>query len=175
MILPEKLQHKLDNRKRDNTYRQLKTNALPVDFCSNDYLGLARSGTLRNAVASEMEERGDLLLGATGSRLLSGNSQEAEGLETFLADFHRAEAVLLFNSGYVANSGFFSAVPQRHDTILYDEASHASIKEGIRLSFANAFSFRHNNLEDLETKLKRATGTICVAVEALYSMHGDLA
>jgi len=175
MILPEKLQHKLDVREKNNTYRQLKTTRLPVDFCSNDYLGLARSAALRNAVSSELEERGDLLLGATGSRLLSGNYAEAEELEIFLADFHRAEAALLFNSGYVANSGFFSAVPQRHDTILYDEASHASIKEGIRLSFANAWSFRHNSPEDLEPKLKRATGTVYVAVEALYSMHGDLA
>jgi 8-amino-7-oxononanoate synthase len=175
MMLPEKLQHKLNIRKSDNTYRQLKTNQLPVDFCSNDYLGLARCAILRKAVASELAERADFLLGATGSRLLSGNHIEAEALEIFLAEFHRAEAALLFNSGYVANSGFFSAVPQRHDTILYDEASHASIKEGIRLSFANAFSFRHNSLEDLETKLKRTTGTIYVAVEALYSMYGDLA
>ena len=175
MVLPEKLQQKLEDRKGNNTYRQLKTNALPVDFCSNDYLGLARSEVLRNAVAAEIHERKDLLLGATGSRLLSGNHSETEELEANLAAFHKAEAALLFNSGYVANSGFFSAVPQRHDTILYDEASHASIKEGIRLSFANAFSFRHNNLEDLETKLKRANGIVYIAVEALYSMHGDLA
>jgi 8-amino-7-oxononanoate synthase len=175
MILPEKLQQKLDTRKENNTYRQLKTNALPVDLCSNDYLGLARSETLRRAVAAELHECEGLWAGATGSRLLSGNHIETEALETELASFHRAEAALLFNSGYVANSGFFSAVPQRHDTILYDEASHASIKEGIRLSFANAYSFRHNSVEDLETKLKRASGTVYVAVEALYSMHGDVA
>ena len=59
MILPEKLQHKLDVRKKDNTYRQLKTTRLPVDFCSNDYLGLARSAALRNAISFELEERGD--------------------------------------------------------------------------------------------------------------------
>lgn len=175
MLLPEKLQQKLDARKQNNTYRQLKTNALPVDFCSNDYLGLARSAALRHAVAAELHEREDLLQGATGSRLLSGNHAEAEAMEVFLAHFHKADAALLFNSGYVANSGFFSAIPQRNDTILYDEASHASIKEGIRLSFANAYAFRHNSLEDLETKLKKTSGTVYVAVESLYSMHGDLA
>jgi 8-amino-7-oxononanoate synthase len=175
MILPEKLQQKLDKRHSDNSYRKLKVKQLPVDFCSNDYLGLARSASLRKAVTAELLEREDLFAGATGSRLLSGNHAETEALELSLASFHRAEAALLFNSGYVANSGFFSAVPQRHDTILYDDASHASIKEGIRLSFANAYSFRHNALEDLKTKLKKSTGTVYVAVEALYSMHGDLA
>jgi 8-amino-7-oxononanoate synthase len=82
---------------------------------------------------------------------------------------------LLFNSGYAANMGFFSAVPRRGDTILYDEASHASVKDGIRSSFATAWSFRHNDLADLERRLARATGVVFVAVEALYSMDGDMA
>jgi 8-amino-7-oxononanoate synthase len=113
--------------------------------------------------------------GSSGSRLLTGNSVAAETLETTLADFHRAEAALLFNSGYTANLGFFGAVPRRGDTILYDAASHASVKDGIRSSFATAYSFRHNDLADLEKRLMRATGEVFVAVEGLYSMDGDQA
>src|SRR5688572_4945098 len=128
MMLPEKLQQKLQDRKNSNTYRELKTTRFPVDFCSNDYLGLARSPELRKAVADELAVLENLAAGSTGSRLLSGNYAETEALETMLAKFHHSEASLLFNSGYVANSGFFSAIPQRNDTILYDEAIHASIK-----------------------------------------------
>lgn len=142
-----------------------------VDFSSNDYLGLSRHPVLRQAVREATAEAA----GSTGSRLLTGNSVAAEALETHLAQFHRAEATLLFNSGYAANLGFFSAVPRRGDTIFYDDASHASVKDGIRGSFATAYSFRHNDLADLERRLARATGEVFVAVEALYSMDGDAA
>jgi len=114
-------------------------------------------------------------LGATGSRLLSGNHRLFEELERFIARFHRAEAALLFNSGYTANVGLLSALPQRGDTVFYDEASHASMKDGLRLSFAKSYSFRHNSVEDLRHKLKRASGQIFVLVESVYSMDGDLA
>lgn len=113
--------------------------------------------------------------GSTGSRLLSGNSSEAETTEKFLAGFFGAEAALVFNSGYDANLGLFSSVPQRGDTILYDELVHASVRDGVRLSHAKAFSFRHNDVQDLRQKITRAEGTVFVAVESLYSMDGDLA
>jgi len=175
MELPFTLRQKLQNRKNNGILRQLKTDAAAVDFCSNDYLGLARSPKLKAILEQELLRYPDLPIGATGSRLLSGNSSLMEELELTLANFHQGEAALLFNSGYTANTGFFSAVPQRGDTILYDEASHASIKDGIRLSLAKAFSFRHNAVEDLKRKMQRATGTIYVVVESLYSMDGDFA
>ena len=175
MELPLTLRQKLQNREEHGILRQLKTTFAPVDFCSNDYLGLARSPKLKTALEQELLRYPDLPIGATGSRLLSGNSLLMEDLETSLASFHQGEAALLFNSGYAANTGFFSAVPQRGDTILYDEASHASIKDGIRLSFAKAFSFRHNVVEDLKRKMQSATGNVYVVVEALYSMDGDFA
>jgi 8-amino-7-oxononanoate synthase len=146
-----------------------------IDFSSNDYLGLARSGALFTVLQQAIAEKSPPAAGSTGSRLLTGNSAAAETLEAQLSDFHRAEATLLFNSGYAANLGFFAAVPRRGDTIFYDEASHASVKDGIRGSFATAYSFRHNDLADLERRLARATGAIFVAVEALYSMDGDQA
>ncbi|MDB5263171.1 MAG: 8-amino-7-oxononanoate synthase [Adhaeribacter sp.] len=175
MELPVKLRQKLADRAQLGTLRRLRTTAASIDFCSNDYLGLARSGKLRAGLESELQQYNHLPLGATGSRLLSGNSTLAEELETSIASFHAAPAALLFNSGFAANTGFFSALPQRGDTILYDEASHASIKDGIRLNFARAYSFRHNSPEDLRNKFRHATGEVYVAVESLYSMDGDFA
>ena len=175
MELPVHLQQKLQIRNQEGILRQLKTNAASIDFCSNDYLGLARSLKLKKALEQELLRYPDLPVGATGSRLLSGNNYLTEELEVSLAHFHQGEAALLFNSGYAANTGFFSSVPQRGDTILYDDASHASIKDGIRLSFAKAYSFRHNAVEDLKKKMQQATGAVYVVVEALYSMDGDFA
>lgn len=113
--------------------------------------------------------------GSTGSRLISGNSTYTEQLEHTIADFHHAEAGLLINSGYDANVGLFSAVPQRGDTIITDELIHASVIDGSRLSFANKYTFRHNDLQSLEDKLKQAKGNCYVAVESVYSMDGDAA
>ncbi|RNI29008.1 aminotransferase class I/II-fold pyridoxal phosphate-dependent enzyme [Rufibacter latericius] len=174
MKVPDRLLRQLESRAHQGTLRRL-TSPAPnlVDFSSNDYLGLAASTVLARRIAEEIGEFP--AHGSTGSRLLSGNTQNAQKLEEELALFHGAEAALLFNSGYAANCGFFSAVPQRGDTIFYDEASHASMKEGIRLSFAQGFPFRHNDLEDLRSKLKRAQGNVYVAVESLYSMDGDFA
>ena len=88
--------------------------------------------------------------GSTGSRLISGNSADIERLESEIANFHQAESGLIFNSGYVANLGLFSTIPNRGDTVLYDELIHASIRDGIRLSNADSFSFKHNNVQHLE-------------------------
>jgi 8-amino-7-oxononanoate synthase len=175
MKLPDNLRQKLQDREAKGIRRQLKSPVAAVDFCSNDYLGLARSPVLKAAFARQVQQQAALPLGATGSRLLSGNYPLMEALEKKLAAFHDAEAALLFNAGYTANTGFFSSLPQRGDTIFYDEASHASIKDGIRLSFAKAYPFRHNSPEDLRTKLRHASGQAYVAVESLYSMDGDFA
>lgn len=170
--LHHRLTAELTQREAAGTRRRLTLPAAGfVDFSSNDYLGLSCHPQVLAAVQHAAQQPA----GSTGSRLLTGNSAAAEALETHLAQFHRAEAALLFNSGYTANLGFFAAVPKRGDTILYDEASHASVKDGIRGSFATAWSFRHNDLADLERKLNRASGAVFVAVEALYSMDGDMA
>ena len=98
--------------------------------------------------------------------MISGNSRFLESLEEFIANFHRAESGLIFNSGYDANIGLFASVPQRGDTILYDELIHASIRDGIRLSFADSFSFRHNDLNDLNNLMAKVKGNV-VAVESI--------
>ncbi|MBV8388787.1 MAG: aminotransferase class I/II-fold pyridoxal phosphate-dependent enzyme, partial [Mucilaginibacter sp.] len=111
--------------------------------------------------------------GSTGSRLLSGNLSYTETLEQQIADYHNAEAGLIYNSGYDANVGLFSSLPQRGDTIILDELVHASIIDGARLSYANRYTFRHNDVESLEEKLIHAKGNCYVVIESVYSMDGD--
>ena len=161
---------KLDERVREHSLRTLQSPAPDmIDFCSNDYLGIVKNqliGQRRNYTMPSSS-------GATGSRLLSGNSQNVEELEDLIATFHQSPAGLIFNSGYAANTGLLSCVPQRGDTILYDYLCHASIRDGMRLSFAQSFSFLHNDLEDLERKLQKANGTVFVVTESVFSMDGD--
>lgn len=145
-----------------------------VDLCSNDYLGLARSASMQEAVHALLVER-PYMHGSTGSRLLAGNYAWIEEAESNLAAFHSAPAGLIYNSGYDANVGLLSCVPQKEDTVIYDQLIHASIRDGIRLSRAQSFSFMHNDLGDLEKKLRHASGNIFVAVESVYSMDGDMA
>ena len=132
----EFLNKKLQERKDQNAYRQLQLPNNKIDFCSNDYLGIAKNYSLN---LSTVDRR--LSTGSTGSRLLSGNYFLIEETERLIAEFHEAETGLIFNSGYDANVGLLSCIAQRGDTILYDYLSHASIRDGIRLSFAHSFSF----------------------------------
>jgi 8-amino-7-oxononanoate synthase len=165
----------LSLRKEQHAFRELRIPAPGmVDFCSNDYLGLARSAAMQEAVHTLLQAR-PFMHGSTGSRLLAGNYAWIEEAENMLAGFHQSPAALIYNSGYDANVGLFSSVPQKGDTIIYDQLIHASIRDGIRLSKAQAFSFVHNDVEDLRKKLKHAEGNIFVAVESVYSMDGDMA
>jgi 8-amino-7-oxononanoate synthase len=165
------LHKKLNEQKEQNSFRQLRLpdNSM-IDFCSNDYLGIVKNGLLNESSSSKPS----LIYGSTGSRLLTGNYQLIEDTEQFIANFHNAQAALIFNSGYDANIGLLSSVPQRGDTILYDYLSHASIRDGIRLSFAQSFSFQHNDLNELESKLQKLTGNVFVVTESVFSMDGDL-
>src|SRR6187551_3588959 len=173
-ILKSALARQLTLRESEGIRRFLKADRQGlIDFTSNDYLGLARSQELSQAIAQKVNDGALKLNGATGSRLLSGNSNYAEQIEKKLAGIFKSESTLLFNSGYVANLGVLSSLPQRGDTILYDELAHACMKDGARLSLAKRFNFRHNDLNDLEAKLKLASGKIFIAVESIYSMDGD--
>ncbi len=168
------LQTKLTERQAENRYRTLVCYDDKIDFSSNDYLGFARLAALKTPPNE------NTLAGSTGSRLISGNSKQAVDAERTVADFHLAEAALLFNCGYMANVGLFSAIASRNDTIVSDEFIHASIIDGIRLSNANKTKFKNNDLADLERKLVRIAagepmGNTFVAVESLYSMDGDKA
>jgi 8-amino-7-oxononanoate synthase len=166
------LGEKLKERVEQNAYRQLRLPEGKIDFCSNDYLGI-----VKNNLLTPLPEAEDVHLrqGSTGSRLLTGNYALIEETERIIAGFHEAGAGLIFNSGYDANVGLLSSVPRRGDTILYDQWIHASIRDGIRLSFAKSFPFQHNDPQDLEKKLKMSGGNIFVVTESIFSMDGDLA
>lgn len=173
---PAALTHKLHQRIQSNALRSLSQENALVDFSSNDYLGLAQSEVFFDATHQLLLERNYKKNGATGSRLLSGNHALYPETEAFIATFHQAEAALLFNSGYDANVGFFSSVPQRGDVIVYDELIHASIRDGLQLSHAKAYKFLHNDLEDLKEKLVKfqsSTSNIYIVIESVYSMDGD--
>lgn len=172
--LESMLQSRLAATKAKGSLRSLKImDPSMIDFTSNDYLGLARSKSIFEEVQSRLQLQPIHYNGATGSRLLSGNTKVVEETEVELARLFKSDETLIFNSGYVANLAVLSTLPQRNDTILYDEYAHACMKDGARLSAARHWSFRHNDLNDLESKLKKATGHIFVAVESIYSMDGD--
>jgi 8-amino-7-oxononanoate synthase len=169
------LNKRLQRRAAEGLLRKLPLQQDLADFCSNDYLGFSSSPALKAEVLMAQQAYPDMPLGATGSRLLTGNSSFAEGLEAEIAAFQGVEAALLFNSGYTANLGLFSCLLQKGDTIILDELIHSSVIDGCRLSFANRLKFKHNDLQSLEEKLKKAKGICYVAVESVYSMDGDLA
>lgn len=176
MKLPQSLQNKLNNRKENNALRVLKPQSQLVDFASNDYLGFSKCESIFNKAHQLLVDRQIIQNGSTGSRLLSGNHELFELTENFIANFHQSESALLFNSGYDANVGFFNAVPQRNDIILYDELCHASIRDGIQLSLAKSYKFKHNNLENLEELILRfqsETIEIYIVTESVFSMDGD--
>lgn len=165
MYPDEFLQPKLKEREASHALRRLRLSDGQIDLCSNDYLGIARNGLLSVAPG--------LATGSGGSRLLAGNYALAEEVEKEIALFHQSETALLFNSGYDANVGLLSCVPQKGDTVLYDQLAHASIRDGIRLSFAQSFSFAHNDMNDLRKKLVHATGNVFIVTESVFSMDGD--
>lgn len=178
MNLPKFLLQKLENRKLNNSLRNLSEQNNLVDFSSNDYLGFAKNDVIFNETHRYLTERNITINGATGSRLLSGNHNLYTDTERLIAAFHQSESALIFNSGYDANVGFFSAIPQRNDVVLYDEWCHASIRDGIRLSNAKSYKFKHNDFEDLEKLVSQFAihnpeFTIYIATESVFSMDGD--
>lgn len=149
-----------------------------IDFASNDYLGLAGSSRLRDAVAAALA-RG-VAVGSGGPRLLRGNDPEHEALEEEAARFFGAEAALFFTSGFAANAALFATLPQRGDLVVYDALVHASAHEGMRLGRAERVAFPHHDADAAEDAIRRwraagGTGTPWIAAESLYSMDGDRA
>jgi 8-amino-7-oxononanoate synthase len=149
-----------------------------ADFASNDYLGLAASPQLAEAVQAALD-RG-VPVGAGGSRLLRGNHPEHEALEQEAARFFGSESALYFSSGFAANAALFATLPQRGDLVVYDELIHASSLDGMKLGRAECVAVRHNDANAFETAMQDwrkqgGTGQVWLAAESLYSMDGDRA
>lgn len=193
----------LISRRRSRSLLRRLTTVPPgtVDFSSNDYLSLSTNPHIRQAFldlvqrgySSRLEQESSSSspppqLGSRGSRLLDGNHPFADSLEALIAAHHNSPSALLFTSGFDANVGLFSCVPQPGDFIVYDELIHASVHDGMRLSRVPAtrrLPFRHNSARGLQevlkelakgdTSVRKGSHSIFIAVEAVYSMDGDLA
>jgi glycine C-acetyltransferase len=146
-----------------------------VMFGSNNYLGLANHPYVREKVARAIAEFG---VGLGGPPLLNGYTRLHRELEERLAALKGAEDALLFPTGYSANVGLISCLTQRGDTVLFDAFSHASFRDGLRMSHASHRKFLHNRLDQLERMLEESEADehdTFVGVEGVYSMDGDLA
>jgi 8-amino-7-oxononanoate synthase len=149
-----------------------------LDFTSNDYLALAESPGYRDAAVAALA-RG-VPVGAGGSRLLRGNHEEHEALETEAARFFGADSALYFGAGFSAGEALLATLPQRGDLIVHDALIHASAHDGMRLARAEARSAAHNDANAFDDAIRAwrregGSGRVWIVAESLYSMDGDKA
>ncbi|HEX7617870.1 MAG TPA: 8-amino-7-oxononanoate synthase [Verrucomicrobiae bacterium] len=188
------LKHRLDAVREQNLFRELRRvdsaqgprikigGKIFVNFSSNDYLGLANDPILKEAAIKAIEEFG---AGAGASRLICGSLAPFHQLEETLANFKRADAALTFSTGYATAIGTICALLGKNDIIVLDKLVHASIVDAAKLSGAKLRVFSHNDLNDLEDKLKWAkdesrhpspvTRHVLIVTESIFSMDGDAA
>src|SRR3989338_7838140 len=145
-----------------------------LNFCSNNYLGLADDPRLREAAVECIQKEG---VGCGASRLVCGNMTAHRELEETIARFKGAESCLTFSAGYMANVGIISSVFGRDDMIFCDRLNHASIIDGIILSQAKFKRYPHNDMEALEEMLRATTGfrRRGIITDSVFSMDGDIA
>ena len=174
---------KLDEQKKNFNFRNLKSLEISskyilqdgkklLNLSSNDYLGIST----RKDIRDEFLKTYDLPISVPSARLLCANTTSYDKLENFLSDKFSKEACLLFNSGYHANVGIYSALAKKGDVVFCDKLNHASIIDGIRLGGADLIPFKHANYDDLESKLNRYAKkyeNVIISSEALFSMDGD--
>jgi 8-amino-7-oxononanoate synthase len=170
----------LNERRQNGLFRSLNVMDQLLDFCSNDYLGLAKNQRLADQIRADFEllkPNFKSINGSTGSRLISGHSFLFEEFEKKCASFHQAEAALLFSSGYDANVGLLSAITQQGQIVFCDQLLHASLIDGLRLGKAERQIFIHNDLQDLENLMSKypIETPKWIVIESLYSMDGDVA
>lgn len=179
------LQAQLDQRQQQFLYRQRRTvesgcgSVLQIDgqslinFCSNDYLGLAGHKSIAKALQAGADTYGT---GSGASHLISGHSAAHQQLEEQLAEFTGRPRALLFSTGYMANMGIINALVGRHDLVLQDQLNHASLIDGGRLSRAIFKRYKHNNIEHLQSQLSfNAADRKLIVTDGVFSMDGDLA
>ncbi len=165
--------NKLESIKKQNLYREIRfgqvngalikiKNKKLVNFCSNDYLGISISDTISRQIQSS-------------SRLVGGNDISFQILEKKLAKHKSQEASLVFPTGYMTNVGVISTIIEKNDLILSDELNHASIIEACKLTGAKISIYKHNDINDLSSKLNQHHKRKFVISEGIFSMDGDYA
>lgn len=186
MGIDQWLSERIEETKRVGLYRKLRTMSTAsqpqmlvngtqqIVFSSNNYLSLANNPILIEEAVKTVKEFG---IGSSGSRLTTGNTEWHEKLERRIAIFKRMEAALLFSSGYLANVGVLSSLPEKGDVLLSDQLNHASIIDGCRLSKAETVIYKHTDMNNLEGKLKE-TQTYTrrfIVTDGVFSMDGTIA
>jgi glycine C-acetyltransferase len=172
---------RLASLEKSDLYRRLRTVVVKgptaevdgkqvVHLCSNDYLGLSQNLHVIKKTIQALQE-----VSQCSSRLIAGNHPQVLKLEGMLADHRRAEAALVYPTGYNANLGAVTAIADENSTIFSDELNHASIIDACRLSGAEIKVFRHNDNEHLEELVRNARGRKIVITEGIFSMDGDTA
>lgn len=195
----------LETARANNTYRSMRLMGTPessrvkirmpsgtsqeqILLASNSYLDLANVDELKQAMAQAVLEWGT---GSGGARLTTGNKTPHQELEEFIAKFKGEESAITFNTGYMANVGTISALCGKNDFVFSDELNHASIIDGIRLSRAKCYVYKHNDMADLERVISAAKAEFStrempaeqdartfrglIVTDAVFSMDGDLA
>jgi 8-amino-7-oxononanoate synthase len=164
--------HALQERRQFRTLAEIQG----VNFCSNDYLGLAEHPALRDSLAESIGKASRI--GGTGSRLLSGQTEDWRELEEGFATFAGTEAALFFSTGYAANMGLLASLMGKDDVIFSDASNHASLIDGMRLSGARKVIYPHLDLNVLESALRQEAGAPwrrVIVTESVFSMDGDSA
>jgi 8-amino-7-oxononanoate synthase len=183
-VFPERLAAALEQRRTENLFRQrltLESAQGPqvvvngrqyLNFCSNDYLGLAAHPRVIERLRSAAAQYG---VGSGASHLVCGHSAPHHELEEALAAFTGRPRVLLFSSGYTANTGVLTSLLQKGDYVFEDRLNHASLLDGGLYSGARFQRFPHNDVAALAAKLQAADGAKLVVVDGVFSMDGDTA
>lgn len=183
----EIIESELNDKKNKRLFRELKENSYSqgawvnvgnkklLQFCSNDYLGLSKDNRIFKAIAVALEKYGN---GSTGSRLITGTHPLHLELEKKISSLKNTQASLVYSCGYSANVGLISALVNENDAVYSDELNHASIIDGIKLSKANKYIYKHNNIEHLEALLAENTHKNrlnLIITDSIFSMDGDRA
>lgn len=184
------LENELENLRNEGLYINIRTLESPqgawitvngkrvLNLCSNNYLGFANDERLKRSAIKAIEEWG---VGPGAVRTIAGTMKIHEELERALAEFKGAEATIFLQSGFIANQ---AAIPtlfgDENDAIISDELNHASIIDGVRLSKAKRYVYKHNDMNDLEERLKEARNVqnarrILIVTDGVFSMDGDIA
>ncbi len=180
------IREELEQLKEAGLYTHIRTIESPMDawvqidgrkllnFCANNYLGLANHPRLRQAAREAVQEYG---VGPGAVRTIAGTMSLHDRLETRLAEFKRAEACITFQSGFNANLAAIPALVGRGDVIFSDELNHASIIDGCRLSRAQVVRYDHNDVDDLRRKVEETTdyNRRLIVTDGVFSMDGDIA
>lgn len=185
MSFSDTLKKRLQNLQQQQLYRERRLIESPQDvvlkvknktcinFCSNDYLGLANHPEVKQAFKRAVDDYG---VGSGASQLVTGHQQPHHLLEEELADFFGRDRALLFSTGYMANLGVVSALTERHDMVFGDKLNHASLIDAAQLSRASLKRYKHNNIHELDRQLTGSKSNANFVIsDGVFSMDGDKA